>query len=529
MSSGHEAAFWADEEVKLLQPGRPHVVRDSKTPSGAVPISGLRGPIISDALFRTFKANALDVRFVYTIDDYDPMDSQSMKERAGMAEHMGKPLYMIPSPDPSVGTDFADYHATRFIALFAGLGITPEFHRMRDLYRSGALDKQIDLVLRNAETIRAIHKRVANVDHPEGWLPIAVICENCGRIGTTLATDYDGRTVAYECRRDYVEWAEGCGHVGRVAPFGGNAKLLWNEQWCAQWDHFGVTYEEGGKDLLTAGGSRERSNEIYREVWKREPPPGLQHEFFTFGGKKMASSKGIGAEAVEIVAIYPPELVRFLMLRTPPKRHLEFDPSGMTLPRLMDEYDRAADAYREDEESDLGKTWRLSQVSPTPDPPGFRIRFTTVASWLQIPSIKPEAEAEKDKGARLTDAELRDLHRRVELARAWLERWAPDEAKFEVLERTPDVELTAEQRRYLSAIRALIGTVHDAGEMQNQLYEAAKQVGLLDAHGKPSRDAFAAIYLAFIGKPVGPRAGWLLLSIEPERVRRRLDDLGRAP
>src|SRR5205823_2635264 len=229
-----------DEKVKLLQPGRPHVVRDSKTPSGPVPISGLRGPIISDALFRTFKANALDVRFVYTIDDYDPMDSQSMKERAGMAAHMGKPLCMIPSPDPSVGTDFADYHATRFIALFARLGITPEVHRIRDLYRSGALDKQIDLVLRNAETIRAIHKRVANVDHPEGWLPVAVICENCGRIGTTLATDYDGTTVAYECRRDYVEWAEGCGHVGRVAPFGGNAKLLWNEQWCAQWDHFGV-------------------------------------------------------------------------------------------------------------------------------------------------------------------------------------------------------------------------------------------------------------------------------------------------
>src|SRR5207244_680424 len=162
-----------------------------------------------------------------------------------------------------------------------GLGITPEFHRMRDLYRSGALDKQIDLVLRNAETIRAIHKRVANVDHPEGWLPVAVICENCGRIGTTLATDYDGTTVAYECKPD--------------------------------------------------------------------PPPGLQHEFFTVGGKKMASSKGIGAEAVEIVAIYPPEVVRFLMLRTHPKRHLEFDPAGMTLPRLMDEYDRAADAYRGDE------------------------------------------------------------------------------------------------------------------------------------------------------------------------------------
>jgi lysyl-tRNA synthetase class 1 len=231
---------------------------------------------------------------------------------------------------------------------------------------------------------------------------------------------------------------------------------------------------------------------------------------------------------VEIVSIYPPEITRFLMLRTPPKRHIEFDPAGMTLPRLLDEYDRAADAYREDPESDLAKTWWLSQVSPTPTAPGFRVRFTTVAAWLQIPSIKPDAEAEKEKGARLTDAELRELHRRLELARAWLERWAPDEAKFQVQETTPPVELTAEQRRYLSAIRTLIGTVHDAGEMQNQLYEVAKKVGLVRDDGRPSQDAFAAIYLAFLGKPNGPRAGWLLLSIEPDQVRRRLDDLGRA-
>jgi lysyl-tRNA synthetase class 1 len=526
LSSGHDAAFWADEEAKLLEPGRPHVVRDSKTPSGAVPISALRGPIISDALYRTFKRHGLDVRFVYTIDDYDPMDSQSMKELAGMAEHMGKPLSAIPSPDPSVAPDFAEYHASRFIALFAGLGITPEFHRMRDLYRSGALDRQIDLGLRNAQAIRAIHKRVANVDHPAGWLPISVICENCGRIGTTLATDYDGKTVAYVCKPDYVEWARGCGHGGRISPFGGNAKLLWNEQWCAQWDHFGVTYEEGGKDLLTAGGSRDRSNEIYREVFKKEPPAGLAHEFFTFGGKKMSTSKGVGATAVELVSIYPPEIIRFLMLRTHPRRHLEFDPGGMTLPRLVDEYDRAADAHLQDPASDLGKTWRLSQVSPDPERPGFRVRLQILADWLQIPSIKPEAEAEKRKGARLTPAELRDLRRRLELARVWLDRWAPDEARFSVLPEKPDVELSPVQRRYLVAIKDLIGRVHDAEEMQNQLYEYAKKWGLVTAEGKVSREAFAAIYLAFLGKPSGPKAGWLLTSLDADFMRRRLDELG---
>ena len=41
--------------------------------------------------------------------------------------------------------------------------------------------------------------------------------------------------------------------------------------------------------------------------------------------------------------------------------------------------------------------------------------------------------------------------------------------------------------------------------------KAFEKVGLVNAEGTPSRDAFAAIYLAFIGKRDGPRAGWLLL------------------
>ena len=518
--------FWADAVAASLPRDVKHVIRDSKTPSGAVPISSLRGPVITDALYRTFHEHGLDVRYVFTIDDVDPMDSQSMKQQAGMAEHMGKPLFKIPSPEP--GKDFARFHGEQFLSTFARVGIRPEeVHWLRDLYGSGKLDHEIELVLRNADIVRRVYAEVSNVRKDASWLPVWVICENCGRIGTTHATDFDGQTVAYECRSGYVSWANGCGHRGRIAPFGGNAKLPWNLQWCAMWDHFNVTYEEGGKDLLTAGGSRERSNAIYREVFKKEPPVGLQHEFFTLGGKKMASSKGIGAKALEIVEVYPPELVRFLMLRTHPKRHLEFDPAGMTLPRLVDDYDRFADAFLQDPESDMGKTWRLSQVSSTPEPPGFRVRFQVLADWPQIPSIKPDAVAEKRKGARLSDSELRDLHRRLELARIWLDRWAPEEAKFTVPPQKPDVQLSEPQRRYLLAIKDLIGSVHDPEEMQNQLYERAKKVGLVNVEGKPAREAFAAIYLAFIGKPNGPKAGWLLTSLDPDFVRRRLDEMGR--
>jgi lysyl-tRNA synthetase class 1 len=532
LSQDQEAArgaFWADEEASLLAPDRRHVIRDSKTPSGEIPISSLRGPIITDALYRTFKKHGLKVRYVFTIDDYDPMDSQSMRQKAGMAEHMGKPFAVIPSPDPAF-PDFAKFHATKFLATFADLGIRPEaIHWLRDLYRNGDLDRQIDLVLRNAATIREIYAKVSNVIKDDTWLPIGVVCESCGRLGTTFAHDYDGSTVAYECRRDLVEWAEGCGHTGRRSPFKGGSKLYWNLQWCAMWDHFDVTYEEGGKDLLTAGGSRDRANEVYRQVWKKEPPIGLAHEFLNVGGRKMSTSrpdewKDLGATAHEFVKIYPPELIRFLMLRTPPHRHIDFDPTGNNLPKLWDEYDRCGDAYLTAPESDFAKTWSLSQVDEDHAPPGFRVRFSIIADWLQIPSVEPLREAEERKGAPLSELERRDLARRIDLAKIWLERWAPPDAKFSVLAALPEnLSLTPEQKRFLKEVSGLIGKVTEPEAMQQELYEAAKRVW----DGKAPRDAFEAVYKVFLGKPSGPKAAWLLTTLPPEEVRRRLDEASR--
>ena len=520
--------FWADEEASLLAPDRDHVIRDSKTPSGTVPISGLRGPIITDALYRTFKQRGLRVRYVFTIDDYDPMDSASMKLVAGMAEQMGKPLCAIPSPDPAY-SDFARSNGDRYLATFEILGIRPEeVHWLRDLYRSGALDRQIDLVLRHADVVRRIYADVANVKKDDSWLPVSVICENCGRLGTTTASDYDGATVAYECRRDLVTWAEGCGHTGRISPFRGNSKLPWNLQWCAMWDHFAVTYEEGGKDLLTAGGSRDRSNEIYREIWKKAPPLGLVHEFLNIGGKKMSTSRPeewakLGASAHELVSIYPPELVRFL------KRHIDFDPTGMSLPRLMDEYDRCADQYALDPEGDLARIWTLSQVADDPAPPAYRVRFSIIADWLQIPSVDPLPKAEERKGAALSAGESADLRRRIELARVWLDRWAPEEAKFSVQDRLPDTapSLSPAQRRFLERAADVVTDRMDPDGLQQQLYGIAREVGLVEGE-KVSKSAFESIYLAFLGRSMGPKAAWLLATLPADLVRRRLREASGA-
>jgi lysyl-tRNA synthetase, class I len=250
------------------------------------------------------------------------------------------------------------------------------------------------------------------------------------------------------------------------------------------------------------------------------------------GGKKMSTSRGIGASAEEIVSIYPPELTRFLMLRTHPKRHIDFDPAGDTLPALLDEYDRCAEDYLRDPESDLAKVWRLSQVSPEPaPPPRFRVRFQLAANWIQIPSIAPEKEAEKDKGGPLDREELRDLHVRLELARQWLARWAPDKARFSVTPSLPAAaaELSGAQRVFLAKARDVVGVIKDAETMKTRLYDIAKEVGLVKPNGGVAQEAFAAVYIALLGRPDGPRAAWLIVALDPEMVRARFAEASRNP
>ena len=164
-------------------------------------------------------------------------------------------------------------------------------------------------------------------------------------------TDWNGEQVFFECRPDLVDvGARLRRRRAGSARSAGAAKLPWNLEWAAQWSLFGVTIEPGGKDLSTAGGSRDRSDAIAREVFEREPPLNVPYEFLNIGGKKMSTSKGRGAAAHTIAEVVPPEQLRFLFLRPRPNQAIEFDPDGTdAVPRLFDEFDRfaAATAGRE--------------------------------------------------------------------------------------------------------------------------------------------------------------------------------------
>jgi lysyl-tRNA synthetase class 1 len=529
---------WADELAARVS--GPQVVNDSKTPSGTVHVGSLRGPIILDVIARALRSAGVETTFLYGVDDFDAMDAQALLTPDAVERYMGVPLAQIPDQVADGHASYARHHAQTFIDLFAGLGVNPDrYYWMSDIYPTGAMDGYIRTALDRAHVVRDLYRRVSNVQHPDTWHPVLVVCETCGRVGTTITSKWDGERVFYECRPNLVTWAHGCGHSGWVAPFGGRAKLPWNLEWAAQWSLFGVTIEPCGKDLATAGGSRDRSDAIAREVFEREPPINVPYEFLNIGGQKMSTSKGRGAAASQIVEVVPAEQLRLLFLRPKPNTAIEFDPDGTdAIPRLFDEFDRlaAATAGREVKgelppgyEAVFRYALRDPDAAVAAEAARFRPPFSHLALLAQVPGVDVRLQVEAEKGSPLDEAEVAILEERRQAARAWLATYAPSRARLTVQrESLPDAaaELDAEQRTFLAALAdAAAGSAGLAGggeAWQATIFETAAAVGL--SAGR----SFTAIYTAFLGRPNGPRAGWLLASLEPAFVVARLREAAGA-
>jgi lysyl-tRNA synthetase class 1 len=527
--------FWADE-IAASASG-PQVVNDSKTPSGTVHVGSLRGPVVVDTIARALRASSVPVELRYGVDDLDPMDTQALLTADAIERYMGVPLAHVPDPEGECHSSYARHFAQRFIDTFDGLGIRPDpYYWMSEVYASGVMDRFIRRALDAAAAIREIYVRVANVRHPDDWHPLFVICENCGRIGTTIVTGGDGERVHYECRRDLVQWATGCGHAGDLSPFGGRAKLPYNVDWAAKWELFGVTIEPAGKDLSTAGGSRDRSDAISREVFGNEPPRNVPYEFLNIGGKKMSTSKGRGAAAHTIAEVIPPEQLRLLFLRPRPNTAIEFDPDGTdAIPRLFDESDRlaAATAGRQvkgELPPDHERVFTFSLVERDADvgaeAAAYRPPFSHLALLEQVPGVDLVERVSAEKGEELTPRELEILEERRRAARRWLATYAPERARIAVRhDALPDAagELDDRQRLMLEALADAIAFTDWTGEaLQAAIFDAAR------LHELPAGRAFAALYAAFLGQSSGPRAGWLLASLDRDFVVGRLRDAAAA-
>lgn len=518
--------LWVDRIVddilrtRTPRDGKRFLIRDEKTISGRVHIGSMRGVAIHGLVAEVLAEHGAKALFRFEIGDLDPFDTvPSYLPADTFTPHLGKPLYAVPSPEPSA-ENYAEYFGQEFIGVHAHAGFTPEYYRATEYYRSGVMDPLIKTALERAGDIRRILKEVSGSEKDASWLPISVICEQCGKMMTTRAYDFDGETLAYACERS-PDGTVPCGHTGRAAPWKGNGKLFWKVDWAAKWAAQGVDIEGGGKDHSTKGGSRDVANVIAREIFAYEPPFDIPYEFFLVGGKKMSSSKGRGSSAKDLDDLFPPELFRLLLIGKDVREQIDIDPAGESVPRLYDGYDELAQGVREGRGDDFSRLFTLcalpSDRSPVRAP--WQMRFREVATVVQMPHLSLSREAEAVKGSALSSDEADALTQRARYANYWLSTYAPESFRYVIQETLPSVHLTPEQRTALQALSDYVESDTRTGEeIHLRLHDLKTEVPIAPA------ELFKAIYRIFLNRESGPKAGWFLAGLPRDLVRRRLKE-----
>lgn len=498
--------FWADSvAAEIIKSGnyKPYWVDDMFTPSGFPHVGSLRGPLVHDTVYKALKNKGESPKWTYIMNDFDPIDGLPPELEESFKQYYGLPVRSAPSPVEGYES-FGEYFSKDIQKVLNDLGVKAEYLSSWDMYHEGKFNEVIKIVLDNAEKIQDIYEKVSgSKKRDKGWLPLQIICEKCGKLGTTRVHDWNGETVKYTCEQEMVKWAKGCGYSGRISPFNGNGKLPWKVDWPAHWKVLGVTIEGAGKDHSSAGGSRDIAKSLCKEVFNIPNPFNLPYEFMLIGGKKMSSSKGLGLRARDLADMLPLELGRFLFLKSEYKKQVEFDPmDSIAIPVLFDEYQKAADAYFDKSNEDLACAFEYSQIGEVKKPPS--VRFSVLAQWVQMPNMEGKIKEES-------------LEEWAKYAKIWIEKFAPEEYKFTIAKTLPiEVEsLSDEQKELLRKIAEEISKEWDAEDFQTRIYDLGKELGL---NGK---ETFVAIYSSLIGKDHGPKAAWLILSLDKEFVKKR--------
>ena len=480
---------------------------------------------------------AIETTLLYGVDDLDPMDAQALLTPDAVDHEMGRPLAHVPDQAGDCHASYARHHAQIFIDTFAGLGIRPDrYYWMSDIYPTGRDGPVHPDGARPGRRSSARSTGASPTSStPTRWHPVGVDLRDVrqgrhddrhevGRRAGVLRVPAGPRHLGARLR-----------HVGLGQPrSAGAAKLPWNLEWAAQWSLFGVTIEPCGKDLSTAGGSRDRSDAIAREVFEREPPLNVPYEFLNIGGRKMSTSKGRGAAAHRIVEVVPPEQLRLLFLRPRPNQAIEFDPDGTDADpapvRRVRPARRGDGRARGQGRAARRLRGRLPLLAARPDRRrGDRGRRVPAdlqpprAARRRSPAWTSRPGSRRRRGAPLDRARAGILDERLAAARAWL-----DDVRAGACPHRRSATSCRPRRSRPGRGPARSTSAPRAGGRARARRPAATPGRTLifatrrRAAALPAGRAFGAIYLAFLGRTNGPRAGWLLASLDPAFVIGRL-------
>lgn len=501
-----------------------HVIASGTSISGSIHIGNSCDVFIANAVGKALRKLGASARTIWIADDHDPLRKVPYPLPESYEKYLGLPYSKIPCPEGCCA-NFVEHFEKPFLDTMDDFKIELEVESGEQMYKDGVYDDYIRISLERAPEIREIFNKFR--EHPlgEDWLPYNPICEECGRVNTTYAYDYDSDVVSYRCQ---------CGHDGTMDIKSGEGKLTWRVEWAARWKIFGTTCEPFGKDHAASGGSYDVSKIISKDIFNYEAPYPVPYEWITLNGESMSKSHGVFFTPGQWLEIAAPETLNYYLFRSKPMKAKDFNPA-MPFLDFIEQYDRVERIYygkeepaSEKEGEKSKKIYEASQIEVAetmPFQPSYR--FMTVA--YQVAGNDPEKifnilkknsqlpeDMESKEFSEIDKNDVERLEARITHVKNWLNTYAPEFVKFQVQKKIPRLELQDNQKEFLLKVAdALEARDYTSQEFHDALYVIIEEMGM-----KPQK-AFQAIYKVIIGKKQGPRAASFVVSLDKDIVIKR--------
>jgi lysyl-tRNA synthetase class 1 len=497
------------DEVIARKPEGEVIVESGISPSGGYHMGYLREIITCDAIKLEIENRGRKARHVHFVDDLDGFRKVPAGVPQDYEKYLGKPLCDMPAPDGS-NHSYADYALQDFLDSVAKLGIEIDAVRSHEKYRSGFFTEAIEKTLDNLPKTREVLENVSGRKLEPDWAPIQVNEDGYLKNRRFVSIDTAAKKLTY-LDADGKE---------RVTSYGaGEVKLNWRLDWPARWWILGVDVEPFGRDHGTKGGSYDTGAALMEEVFKAPAPLPVPYDFVNRAGdtKKMSASTGNGILMSEVVAVLPPEVARYFILRSSPDKLLFFDPQDGVV-RLIDEY---AELLAKADKTDSDK--RLIELSSHGiEPTVSNVPFSHLVSSYQAALKDPTKTLEiieRTEGEAISPEQQAIIKAELVFIEQWLAKWAPEDVKFALADKADASQFTDEQKQFLSQLADKIaGAPKDAdGEWFHKAIYELKEAGNL-----MPEQVFAPLYQALIGKNSGPRAGWFLSILPRDWLIKRL-------
>jgi len=515
MQQNNEMRYWLDILVAKIIDKYPEgelIVSSGISPSGPYHVGHAREILTAEAVVRAVRESGRKIRHLHFVDAFDPLRKRYPYLPESYEQEAGKPLYQIPAPDGK-SESYAKQFFSDYEKSARKLGIDMEIIWTHELYERGDFTNFIALALKKRDEIAKILLDISGREVSEGWQPIQILDESTGKLNTAkfIGYDYDSNRAHYLGGDDNEYFADASK---------GQIKLDWRMDWTARWKLYGVQIEGFGREHATKGGSYDTGEILAKEIFGIEAPIPVPYDTINLKGesKKMSSSLGNLVTLLDSLEIIPAEVLRYFTFKSRPEKQLNFDP-GLGLYTLIDEYAKTESLTLSGEEPEFKRAWQVASLSGD-EHVVSTVPFSHIVTLYQTSQGDPKKVIEMLKRTGHEEAaatQIDSIKRELEYVKNWLDKYAPENIKFEVQKSMPKLDISNDQQKFLGVLLSeLEGSNMQADQIHEAVYDSAIATEL-----KPA-EAFRLIYKLFLNKDQGPKVGFFLSSLDKDFVINRI-------